>query len=509
MTSLAFALRVLPIPRLHVRTLLVVVALGSIFVINVFGFTDPDFWWHVRTGQYIVETRSIPHTDLFSYTAFGKPWITHEWVSQILMYLLHDNLGYWGNVVFFAAIVTLTFFLLFKLVVKVGVNEILAICLVFLSALIARPFFTVRPLAFTWLFFVLFLFLLYSYHRGQVRHLWALPLLMVLWINLHGGFFIGLLLIAMLIATRLAERLLFRRQAQVRHLIVIFGLSLLACLANPNGYLGLAYPISYMGVSNPSARLISEWQSPDFHNYYWLLLLVPMFVTMALGLWSRSMGLWPLLLTILLVTMGLQSVRHIPLYALAAAPILGEALKSRYALAASSLRPPQSASLYSLNSLLLVLLLALAIVFVWKLPYSQMHQAPLLAGGFSYPEEGVNFIRDRYPNARIFNEYSWGGYLIYALYPKQKVFIDGRADVYGESLMNQYASVVQVKPNWREVLEQHQIDLIIIEKDSALSVLLDAAGGWEKVFSGSVEDVFAKRDVVALSRNRLGLGMTL
>ena len=495
MTSLASSLRVVPLPRLHVRTLLVIVALGCVFVLNVFGFTDPDFWWHLRTGQYIVETQSIPHTDLFSYTAFGKPWITHEWLSQILMYLLYDSMGYWANVVFFAAIVTLTFFLLFRLVVKLGVNEVVAICLVFWSALIMRPFFTVRPLTFTWLLFVVFLSLLYSYHRGQARHLWLLPLLMVLWINLHGGFFIGLLLIGLLIATRLAERWLLHKEAEVRHLMVVFGLSLLASLANPNGLLGLAYPISYMGMGNPSARLIIEWQSPDFHNYYWLLFLVPLFVTMALGLVNRSLGLWPLLLTIVLATMGFQSLRHIPLYALAAAPILGETLRSRYSSVASSQRPAQSISMHSLNWLLLASLLAAAVILAWKLPYSQMRQTPLLSRGFSYPEEGAEYVRDHYPNARLFNEYGWGGYLIYTLYPNQKVFIDGRADVYGESLMNQHSEVVQLKPNWREVLEQYGVDLLLIEKDSRLSVLLDAAEGWEKVFSGSVEDVFVKGNI--------------
>jgi hypothetical protein len=411
------------------------------------------------------------------------------------MFTLYDTLGYWGDVIFFTALVTLTFFLLFRLVVKLGVNEVVAICLVFWSALIMRPFFTVRPLAFTWLFFVLFLSLLYSYQRGQVRRLWVLPFMMVLWINLHGGFLIGLFLIGLLIITRLIERLLFQKPGEVRHLIIVFGLSLLASLANPNGFLGLAYPISYMGMNNPSTRLISEWQSPDFHNYYWLLLLVPLFVTMALGLGRRSLGLWPLLLTILLVTMGLQSVRHIPLYALAAAPILGETLKSRYAFAAPSPRQAQSISMYSLNWLLLVLLVAMASVFVWRLPYSQMRQTPLLSRGFSYPEEGANYIRDHYPNARLFNLYGWGGYLIYTLYPNQKVFIDGRADVYGESLMNQYSDVVQVKPNWREVLEQHGVDLLLIEKDSPLSVLLEAAEGWERVYSGSIEDIFVKQDI--------------
>jgi hypothetical protein len=151
--------------------------------------------------------------------------------------------------------------------------------------------------------------------------------------------------------------------------------------------------------------------------------------------------------------------------------------------------------MYSLNWLLLASLLAAAVILAWKLPYSQMRPTPLLSRGISYPEEGAEYIRDHYPNARLFNEYGWGGYLIYTLYPNQKVFIDGRADVYGESLMNQHSEVVQLKPNWREVLEQYGVDLLLIEKDSRLSVLLDAAEGWEKVFSGSVEDVFVKGNI--------------
>src|SRR4030042_6750200 len=104
MTSLAASLRVFPFPRLHVRTLLIIVALGCVFVLNVFGFTDPDFWWHLRTGQFIVETGSIPKAAPFSYTAAGSPWIAHEWLSDLLIYGIESNVGYWGNVIFFGAL---------------------------------------------------------------------------------------------------------------------------------------------------------------------------------------------------------------------------------------------------------------------------------------------------------------------------------------------------------------------------------------------------------------------
>ena len=99
----------------------------------------------------------------------------------------------------------------------------------------------------------------------------------------------------------------------------------------------------------------------------------------------------------------------------------------------------------------------MAITFMWKSSHSQVREAPLLSQGVSYPEEGVGYIRSHYPSARLFNQYGWGGYLIYTLYPSYQVFIDGRADVYGESVMNQYHDVVRVKPGWKEVLDQNQV----------------------------------------------------
>ena len=480
-------------PALSTRALLIYVVFGLIFALNFFGFTDPDYWWHLRTGQYIVETNSIPKVDLFSYTFQGEPRVAQEWLSQVLLYLPFRAFGYTGDVILFACIVTLAFFLIFRLCLKLGINDLVAILLVFWGALLARPFFTVRPLMFTWLFFAIFLTSLYLYHRGISRWLWHLPLLMVLWVNLHGGFAIGLALIGLMLLARIGERVFMRKPLDLRHLLIVLGLSMLATFVNPNGFAGISHPLVYLGFDNVSARFISEWQSPNFHDYYWLSLLASFMLLMALGVVRRQMGGWPVLLTAVLATMALQSVRHIPLYALAMAPILGETLLARLDVKSRLETERKLPKLRRLNWLILILLMGGFVAAGVASPLSQLKKMPLQSRGVTYPEAGAKYVRTNYPEARMFNDYDWGGYLIYALFPTQKVFIDGRMDLYSSQVLSDYGHVVFLRPDWEEVLDRYKVDLVLIHKGSPLSVLLTSAPSWQRVFTGEVEDIFVRR----------------
>ena len=484
--------RFLWVPRLDTRKLLVCLVFLTVFLMNVFGHTDPDFWWHLRTGQYITDTRTIPGVDLFSYTFEGEPRVAQEWASEALISLLFAGFGYAGDVLVFASIVTLTFFLVYRLCLKLGTNDRAAAVVVFWAAMLARPSFTVRPQVFTWLFFSIFLASLYLYHRGQTRWLWHLPVLMVLWVNLHGGFAIGLGLIALLLLARLGEALVAKKPLALGHPLAVLGISLAATLVNPNGFSGLSYPLSYAGFANPSARFITEWQSPNFHESYWLLLLASLLLFMAIGVSHRGLGAWPVMLIGVLAGMALQSARFIALYGLAMAPVLGETLKARFKLGRAADRRAPTRILGHVNWLLLLLSIVGAIGLAVRSPNSQLKELPLPLGEFTYPAAGAEYVRVNYPEARMFNEYAWGGYLIYSLFPTQRVFVDGRADLYGPELLNDYKNVVYLSPHWEEVLDRYGVDLVFIGKNSPLSVLLAGSPAWERVFTGEIEDIFVR-----------------
>jgi len=127
-----------------------------------------------------------------------------------------------------------------------------------------------------------------------------------------------------------------------------------------------------------------------------------------------------------------------------------------------------------------------------RLPTAQVHKEANTDGTPSYPVEGTEFIRQRYPEARMFNSYGWGGYLINALYPQQRVFIDGRPDMYGDALVEEYVDVVSIQSGWQDILDKYDVDLVIIERESALATVLRESPAWRSVFSADVEEVFVR-----------------
>ena len=483
----------LSLPVLDVRTL------GSLLVYTIFAafsllqFTDPDFWWHLRTGQLIVDTGAIPKVDPFSFTAAGSHWVAHEWLSELLIYGVEKTVGYWGNVILFTALALSALVVMHRLLLRMGVSPRVALGLVVLGGTISLPYWTVRPQVFSWLFMAIFLHTLYLRRIDPRTPLWHLPPLMLLWANLHLSYVFGLVLLGLWVAATAAERVIWRQPHDLRVPALVFVASLAATAVNPNGLALLTYPLTYLAPGNASQRFIGEWQSPDFHSpAHWPLAVG--IVTLALvGLRGRGRNLFGPSLAIVFTLMALMSARHQPLFALVLMPVMGEVLREQWHWARQeATSPPAPHGSLAINwSILAVAALVLAL-FVARSPGLQLRGSPLTTGTFDYPVAGANFIRDNYPNARMFNTYHWGGYLINELYPTQRVFIDGRSDMYGDSLMEQYNRVAQLQPGWRDVLAQYDIDLVIIEEDSPLAAALAEAPDWRLAFSDPVEAVFVR-----------------
>lgn len=483
----------LALPALPVRTL------GTVLVYLLFGsfallqFTDPDFWWHLRTGELIVDTGSIPKTDPFSFTAAGSDWIAHEWLSDLLIYAVEDSVGYWGNVILFTAVALAALAVMHRLLVRIGVSPRVILPLLILGGITSIPYWTVRPQAFSWLFTAMFVYTLWLRRLDGKTGLWHLPLLMVFWANLHAGYVIGLVLMGLWLLVLLGERLLWHRGQDLRPPV----LATVACLAvtavNPNGLALVTYPFTYLVPGNASQSFVGEWQSPDFHlPFHWPLLL-GIVALVVVGVRGQGRDLFRLALAVVFTVMALQASRHQPLAALIFIPVLGDAVRERWAWArAGEAATPPVRGLPVLNwSILAVAVVALTL-FLGRSSQLQLNSSPQTTGIFDYPVDGADFIRDNYPEARIFNLYGWGGYLINELYPEQHVFIDGRADMYGDALMEEYTRVERLEPGWRDVLTKYDVDLVIIEADSPLAAVLLEAADWRLAFSGPIESVFVR-----------------
>jgi len=193
--------------KLTMRQVFFIVLILCLFLMTLRPIADPDFWWHLRTGQFIVQTHIIPHTDPFSYTKAGMPWITHEWLSEILIYALY-RLGSYGSLIFIFSIIITGAFLLTYLRIPAETRPYVAGFVLLLGAVSTAPTWGVRPQMLSLFLASLFLLLLDHYQRdGKINFLIPLPLVMLLWVNMHAGYFLGLVLIGIYIAGGLIDML--------------------------------------------------------------------------------------------------------------------------------------------------------------------------------------------------------------------------------------------------------------------------------------------------------------
>ena len=201
------------------RRLLVLVFMTVIFAGAVRSVTDPDFWWHLKTGQHIVETGGIPHTDIYSTTFFGREWITHEWLSELFIYAIYRVLGLGGLVLVFSLIITAGFWIAYQRSARRAGHPYVPGFALILGGLTAAPTWGVRPQMFSFLFASIYVAVLGNYAEDEKsRALWWLVPLMIVWVNIHAGFAMGLALIALTIVGLVLEGILSRRDSFASHL---------------------------------------------------------------------------------------------------------------------------------------------------------------------------------------------------------------------------------------------------------------------------------------------------
>ena len=487
---------------LSARRLLGFTLLAALGTMTAGQITDPDFWWHLRTGQHIIETRAIPRVDIFSHTAAGWEWVAHEWLIEVVMAGVQRLAGWGGLIVLFSLIMTGTFFVAYRRCMERAPHPFVAGLAVLLGALATAPTWGARPQMVSFLLTSVYLAVLQAYAlRGRRRGLYWLAPLMLLWANMHGAFALGLVLIVLygvgVVLDAVAERAPLREiWVRVRPLCFV----LLACVAvvplNPNGVRLFTYPLETLN-SHAMHAYIDEWRSPNFHQLVaqpFALLLIATFALLALS--PKRARLSELLLLAVATYAALRAWRNIPFCALVAMPLFAEhawayATNQRWGrwLAAPEKREEGGVLKSALNIVLLVCVpVALCVVSVARVAARQ----PAVEAE-KYPAAAVAFLRAHPQSGPLFNGYGWGGYLIWQLYPQQRVYIDGRADVYGDRFVEEYLQVEGGEPNWRAPLERHQIRTVMIDPHMPLASLLRQEPGWAQVYEDQQAIIFYKQ----------------
>ena len=486
------------------RRLLSIAVMAVIFTLAAQPITDPDFWWHLKTGQYIVETRTIPHTDIFSTLRFGSEWVTHEWLSETLIYGVFRALGYGGLIVVFSVLITAAFWIAYQRCRQLAGHPYVAGLALLLGAAATMPTWGVRPQMFSLLFASIFISFLDRYSRREAMpSIWWLAPLMILWVNLHAGFALGLVLILLTIAGLLLDWLLLRKDSfanvwrRARTLCWLLIICVAAVFLNPNGTRIYSYPFETLS-SQAMMQYIQEWRSPNFHNPLFQALALLLLATFsALALSNRRPRPGQLLLLAATAWATLRSGRNVAFFALVATPLLAEhswtfitsqSWDRWLDVSKKRERDKKSTPKILLNVLLLMLVLVLVALGVRR----AVKEQPVIEAQ-EFPAAAIDFISNQRPPQPIFNEYVWGGYLIWKLYPDYRVYIDGRADVYGDELMKEFLAVNDGKPAWREPLENHGIRTVLVKPDVALASLLRQDSGWQNVFEDKQAVIFVRR----------------
>jgi len=458
---------------------------------------DCDTGYHIRAGEYILNTLSIPRQDIFSFHTPLFSWTAHEWLSEVIMAIVHRSFGLTGIVVFFSLLISFTYSIFFR-ILKARHDLVLSVIFILLVLGSSKIHWLARPHIFSLLLMIIWYYILDEYQYNDRNYLYVLPPIMLLWVNLHGGFLAGFILIGIYLFDNIAkfitsldfEKGIHKRKTKLLGLTTIA--CLFVCLINPFGYHILLFPFKLMS-SKFIMDHVNEFLSPNFHNplvfKYFLLL---MFVILARS--TAKTNLIELLLILIFTNMSLYSRRYIPLFSIIAAPILLKQLGAM--LTSSDGRLAKFIKKRSDNISIIdtgtkgyfwpVAAIILVVIFakIGKIEFKFNEKTK--------PVAAVEFLKKEKINGHMFNNYEFGDYIIYAAWPGYKVFFDGRGDMYGDDMFKEYEKVISITPGWNEVLKKYDISWIIFDANSALSMFLMQRDEWKLIYADKVANIFVK-----------------
>jgi hypothetical protein len=480
--------------------------------------TDSDTGWHIRTGEWILKNGRVPTTDLFSFTKAGEQWFAWEWLSDVLLAVVHRAGGLGGIVLVSLVILGATSLCVYRSTSEESGHQTLAIILTGLAMASSTIHWLARPHLVTPLFAALFCWVLNRAERDRGSAvLLALPPLTVFWVNLHGGFFVGIILLITYAIGAAAEELVHgtkpNRWVRPQKYLSTAGACAIASLVNPYGYRLHIHVARYLGSSFYLQR-ISEFQSIDFHSFtaaYFESLLV---LAIAAAAWHLSAG--RLVHGLLLLSwshLALFSARNIPIFAVVSAPGIGLAMRE-WSERIGARSPVQwlrrfSASLVEIEAGLQTIadddkrrrwhLLPCAVVLDLSLLLGHPGRVQSFRAEFDrkrFPVDAATFLsqKDSGSPTRLYASWQWGGYLIYRLWPSIAVFDDGRTDFYGPAFVEEGMRAWDASPDWATILTRYRVNAVLLPLDSSLAAVLRERSDWKSVYHDNVAVLFEKNE---------------
>jgi hypothetical protein len=477
---------------------------------------DAGIGWHIRTGEWILRNHAVPRVDLFSSTMAGKEWFAWEWLYDVIAGALHHVAGLNGVVFGTALVIALTFTLLLRRTLKDGANLLIAVLMLLLAVAASTIHFLARPHVLSWLFAVIWFGALDDFEeRGNWRRLAWFPVLMLLWVNLHGGFLLGFALLGIYFVSALivgwtSGSVQDRADAlnRARVLVGVAAVSALVTLLNPYGYRLHLHIYRYL-TDRFLMDHIDEFLSPNFHGLAQkCFAVIVLLAVVALGAARKRIGVSHALLMLFAIYTGLFAARNIPvssmLLVLVVAPQLSAVLREgagspetseglRRLMARFDSFGARMARMDSgLSGHVWPALAALAILGLC-LHHGDLGSRKVLNAHFSeirFPVKAADFLAASGDAGPVFSLDRWGGYFIYRLYPERKVAVDDRHDFYGTEFLKNYLKIVRGEPGWSQALEAMHAGWVVVPADSVVTSLLRENSGWKAVYTDETAVVF-------------------
>lgn len=472
---------------------MLVVTFVAIFAIGAQLRIDTDVWWHLRAGARTLSDGFI-RQDSFSFTKAGEPWIDHSWGAEVISYLFWSVGGYGALELLTAAFALVGGVLVYRMC---SGGTYLRCVAVGAASITASVFWAPRPQMFSYALTAVVLYVLFLVRHRGVDILWLLPLIMLVWANLHGGFAIGLILIAVTLGGELLERVLpldergHLETRTVGSLALVGAISLGAVCLNPYGPRLLSVPLQTAGGT--FARLIEEWAPPEIHRAsFWPFAAMVAILFLSVGASPRRLGWSDGLLCTTVTLLAFSAGRNISTFAVVVTPVITYHLAAVFAERGIALRPLRRASspLVALNVAIIVFIVGFA---AHRVSVSFRDATFTASQRQTLPVEAVAYLREHGVRGNLFNSYDWGGYLIHEL-PEVPVFVDGRSDLYGSDfLYDPYLFIAGGGPRFQDRLDRYKIETVLIHRTDGLASVLAVSPSWRSVYSDTLAIIFERR----------------
>lgn len=470
---------------------------------NSLRYLDPDLGWHLRAGEEVVKTGQVNRINYYNYSVGeNSTWVNHEWLSDALLFLIYNNSSYFFLSILFALIFCLTLIITQYFIIKnwtIDKKSIIVILPTFLLGLIAcYPSIGVRVQQLSLLFLLLELIIIYNFEKESLKNdqqswkkLIPLPILIVLWANMHGSFLLGICLPYFYLIIKIIESFIFifrkkyslinkigsffnfKTKLKKKDLKIFFGFTIISsfcALLTPYGLKLFNFLSSYK--NNAYLKLIAEWLPQYYEPFFYFqiiyigIIIAALFTSFLLYKNKKeNNSLWQFSLVLFFIFMAIKSKRHFPLLFISSLPFLSTFLYEEIKDVVANIKIKKSIIDIFIKVYFNLLFLSIFALLLTKI---KIVKNPFIYYCRNYPCQAVEFLKNKpgIKEARLFNTYGWGGYLTHQ-WPEKKIFIDGRlpqVKVNNHSYLEEYLLFFKDEQTIKEKIEEYQLELFLLKK---------------------------------------------